>query len=232
MKPLVRSLYILVIVAAALPAWAQDSIRQTPPDSTQGLNDSDSVFIMKNGKVMTIESYAARYNPRKAMLFAAVFPGSGQAYNKKYWKIPLVYGGFIGLGYAVWWNQGRYQVYRTGLFALLNEPANPVVDPTTGLTQYGNKVVGGKAVYPVPGTNGATMSLDVARTRTNKFRRDRDYAVIMCFLFYMMQMVDAHVDAHLKEFDLNPQLKVSIEPTVNQNAFIGRSTGIGLTLKF
>src|SRR3954470_8672285 len=55
---------------------------------------SDSMRIMKNGKVITIESYAQRYQPRKALLYSAVFPGLGQAYNKKYWKLPIVYGGF------------------------------------------------------------------------------------------------------------------------------------------
>lgn len=230
MNPLVRSFLLLIVIVASLPALGQDTVRQNPPDSTAGLNDADSIIVSKDGKIITIESYAARYNPRKAMLFAAIFPGSGQAYNKKYWKIPLVYGGFGGIGYAVWWNQGRYLAYRKGLFSLLNEPAAPVSDPATGLTPLGNKVIGGKAYYPVGATG--LMSLDVARNAVNKYRRDRDYALIMCFIFYMMQMVDAHVDAHLKEFDINPQLKVSIEPTVNQNAFIGRSTGFGLTLKF
>jgi hypothetical protein len=235
MNTLTRLLFILTIAIAALPASGQDSVRQAPPDATKGLGEEDSIVVRKNGKVVTIESYAARYDPRKAMLLAAVFPGAGQAYNKKYWKIPLVYGGFFGLGYAVWWNQGRYNVYRKGLFSLLNEPTGtlPAVDPNTGLTRYGNVVIGGKVYYPIPGTDGrANLSLDVARVRVNKFRRDRDYALIMSFLFYLMQMVDAHVDAHLKEFDVNPQLKVSIEPTVNQNAFIGRSSGVGLTLKF
>lgn len=230
MNPSIRPLLLLIIIAAASPAFGQDTTRQTPPDTTQRFDQNDSVFVTKNGKVMTIESFAARYNPRKAMLFAAVFPGSGQAYNKKYWKIPLVYGGFAGFAYGIWWNQDRYSVYRKGLFSLLNEPANPTVDPT-GHTQYGNIVVNGKVYYPVPGTN-ATLSLEVARNAVNKYRRDRDYMVIMCFIFYMMQMVDAHVDAHLKEFDLNPQLKVSIEPAINQNAFIGRSSGVGITLKF
>jgi hypothetical protein len=231
MNTILRTFLIFFIIAVALPAFAQDTTRQTPPDSTSALDPNDSIVVRKNGKVQTIESYAAQYDPRRAILLAAVFPGAGQIYNKKYWKLPLVYGGFAGIGYAVWWNQGRYEVYRKGLFSLLNEPANPVVDPNTGLTKYGNQVIGGKVYYPVPGTSGV-LSLDVARTAVNQYRRDRDFSVIMMFLFYAMQMIDAHVDAHLKEFDLNPQLKVSIDPTIDQNAFIGRSTGFGITLKF
>jgi hypothetical protein len=230
MNRIVQPLIVLLILLACLPATAQDSLRQSPPDSIQGLDPSDSVVISKDGKVTTIESYAARYNPRKAMLFAAVVPGLGQVYNKKYWKVPLVYAGFAGIGYGIKFNQDLYLIYRKGLFSLLNEPPNPVVDPETGLTALGNKVIGGEAV--MPRGEGATLKRDVVRNAVNRYRRDRDFAVIACFIFYMMQMVDAHVDAHLKEFDLNPQLKVSIEPAMNQNAFTGRSAGVGLTLKF
>jgi hypothetical protein len=209
---LYRLSFVLVLIVT-VPAFGQDSTR---------VDESDSIVVRKNGKVMPIESYAARYNPRRAMLLSAAFPSAGQVYNKKYWKVPLVLGGFAGIGYGIWWNQGRYTVYRNGLFRMLSEPNNPVVDPVTGLTALGNVVIGGKLYFPVGSTG--TLSVDVLRNAVNKYRRDRDYLTIMCFIFYMLQMVDAHVDAHLKEFDLNPQLKVSIEPAVNQ--------GIGLTLKF
>jgi hypothetical protein len=203
-------LIFLLFLMAAIPAFSQDSLRLAPPDSTQNIDPEDSIVIKKNGKVITIESYAARYNPRRAMLLGAVLPGAGQLYNKKYWKMPLVYGGFIGIGIGIAFEQRNYLVARRGLFSLLNEPANPQVDPATGLTQFGNKVIGGKIYHPI-GDKGL-LSLDVARNATNRYRRDRDFGLIMCFVFYMLQMVDAHVDAHLKEFDLNPQLKVSIEP--------------------
>lgn len=207
---------------------AQDSTRIEQPEPPT--LEQDSTYVLKNGKVIPIETYAARYDPRRAILLAAVFPGAGQIYNKKYWKLPLVYGGFAGIGYGVWWNQDRYLFYRKGLFALLNEPETPVVVDGTDRTVFGNIVIGGKAYYPLP--NGSYVGLDLARTAVNKYRRDRDFMLIMSFLFYVMQMVDAHVDAHLKEFDLNPQLKVSIEPTLNQNAYTGRSAGFGITLKF
>ena len=217
MNTVLSRLLFVIIIIAAVPAFGQ----QNSPDTTKA-DPSDSIVMRKNGKVVPIEAYAARYNPRKAMLLSAALPGLGQAYNKKYWKIPLVIGGFAGLGYGIWWNQNKYLFYRNGLFRVLNEPATPVLDPTTNLTALGNQVIGGKVYFPV----GTTGSLDVTvlRNAVNKFRRDRDYMTIMSFLFYMLQMVDAHVDAHLKEFDLNPQLKVSIEPAVNN--------GIGLTLKF
>jgi hypothetical protein len=227
---IVSPLIVFLIVLACLPAEAQDSLRQVPVDTLKSVGP-DSVLVNKDGKVEVIESYASRYDPRKAMLYSAVVPGLGQVYNGKYWKVPLVYGGFAGIGFGIWLNQTRYLRYRAGLFNLLNEPANPVETfPGSGVTALGNKIVGNEVFMPVGETG--TLKADVVRNAVNRYRRDRDFAVIMCFIFYMMQMVDAHVDAHLKEFDLNPQLKVSLEPTINQNAFIGRSAGFGLTLKF
>lgn len=221
MNRIILPLFVLLIIVACIPTQAQDSTHVTSPDS---------IIIGKNGKVTTIESYAARYNPRKAMLYSAVLPGLGQAYNKKYWKIPLVIGGFVGTGYGIWEYNRRYQFYKNGLFNMLNEPANPEVDPETGLTALGNRVINGELFFPV--NNTGQLRLEIVRNAVNRNRRDRDFSVVMTFIFYMMQMVDAHVDAHLKEFDLNPQLKVSLEPTMDSNAFTGRTAGVGLTLKF
>lgn len=220
MNTLLRSLFLLIAIGAALPALAQDTTQLAPPDS---------ITVQKNGEVTQIESYAARYDPRRALLLAAVLPSAGQMYNNKWWKVPLVWGGFAGLGYGVAWNQERYLENRTAVFSLLNDKNPVIVDQATGRTAMGNIVIGNTVYYEL---KVGPVSLDVARQRVNKFRRDRDYMVIMSFIFYMMQMIDAHVDAHLKEFDLNPMLKVSLEPVMNQNAFTGRSTGVGLTLRF
>lgn len=216
MNRIILPFIVFFVLIASLRANAQDDTR-------------DSVVMRRNGKVETIESYASRFDPRKAMLYSAVFPGLGQAYNRKYWKMPLVYAGFIGIGYGVYVNQNYYLIYRKGLFNLLNEPTPLVYDKTTGLTALGNKVINNELYMP---RGNASLKIDIVRNAVNRYKRDRDFMLIMGFIFYMMQMVDAHVDAHLKEFDLNPQLKVSIEPTMNQNAFTGRSAGLGLTLRF
>lgn len=224
---MIRFILAFVLSTVAYSTWAQDSLQSSSP--ARRLEPTDSIMIRKGRKVVTIESYAARFDPRKAMLYSAALPGLGQAYNNKYWKIPIIYGAFGGLGYAVWWNQDRYLYYRGGLFGLLNEPANPQVDPVTNLTKFGNRVVDNVPLFPV--NDRVALKQEVVRNAVNRFRRDRDFALIVSFLFYMMQMVDAHVDAHLKEFDVNPHLKVSLEPSIQQNAFIGRSTGVGLTFK-
>lgn len=167
-------------------------------------------LIIESQDTVLMTSYATRFNPRKALLFAAVVPGLGQVYNKKYWKLPLVYGGFG----AIAWNIGRfhdfYTLYKDQLyFNLQNGLSDPADEnPDSGIT---------------------TRQL---RSIVDKARRERDFWIIMVGAMYLLQMIDAHVDAHLKEFDVNPNLRVSIQPTIEKNALLGRQTGISMTLKF
>ena len=146
-----------------------------------------------------------RLDPRKALFYSAVLPGLGQIYNGKYWKLPLVYGGFAVTISVVSFYQKAYMQYRDELLILLAD---------------------GGAVSP----SGRTVAN--LRYIVDKARRERDYYVIITGIWYLLQIVDAHVDAHLQEFKVNKDLKLSLEPSINQNAFTGRTTGLSLTLKF
>ncbi len=171
----------------------------------------DSLIVENNSlDTVKIQSHAKRYNPRKAILYAAVLPGLGQVYNKKYWKLPLVYGGFYAIGYYINRYNDLFTEYKGYLFYNLennlrgDNDENPTIDLTTGQL----------------------------RTIVDKARRERDFMIILLGGMYLLQMVDAHVDSHLKEFDLNPNLQVSIEPTMKQDAWTGRTTGLSLIFRF
>jgi hypothetical protein len=159
------------------------------------------------GDTIAINSYASRYDPQKALLYSAVLPGLGQAYNKKYWKIPIAYAGFIGIGYGIKWNNDIYQELKRGLYYILE------TGETTG---------------PLP------YELTEAQYRTNitNFRRNRDFMYLLFGAMYVLQIVDAHVDAHLKEFDVNPNLQVRIRPSMTSDPLIGNQTGLSLTIRF
>lgn len=187
----------LVILSHAM---AQDSLVQSADDSLQA-EIRDTVLL---------KSYAARYDPRKALLYAAIVPGLGQIYNKKYWKLPLVYGGFIAIGYAINFYQEGYTKYKKELYYNLEN----------GYTDD-NDIR--------PGDEYTTSNY---RKIVDQYKRERDFMIILMGGMYLLQIVDAHVDAHLKEFDLNPNLKVSIQPMVEQNSLIGRQSGVSLILKF
>lgn len=220
---MIRAALAFLLFSAWISAHGQES---TTKADTTIVPPSDTTLVKKGTKVVTIETYAARYNPRKALLYSAVFPGAGQVYNKKYWKVPLVYG-LIGGGVVyVVLNDNKHQEYREQLFSLLNEPSTVVVDKE-GRTALGNLLQNGKLVNA-----NSKLNVDQLRNVVNRFRRDRDFGLMMTGIIYFAQMIDAHVDAHLKEFDLNPQLKLSVEPSVQPTGLYGRSSGISLTLRF
>ncbi len=191
---------VLLFFLCSFQILAQE---QSVPDSTAIL--SDSVMVKKGKKYYTIESYAERFNPRKALFYALILPGAGQVYNRKYWKVPLVYGGFIGLIAVVKFYNDLEIKYSNELYTTIS----------TGLT-----------------TSIQGHTTDQLRTIVDVARRQRDYFTIFTGIFYLLQMVDAHVDAHLKEFDINPRLKARIEPSVQKNYYTGTALGLSLTLKF
>lgn len=198
----IRFAIILLFLLSSARAMAQDSLTVIPGD-TMTSTAPDTVVL---------KSYAARYDPRKALLYAAILPGLGQIYNKKYWKLPLVYGGFFGIGYAINFYQDNYKTYKSQLFYNLDNgyESDSESDPND----------------PDGYTTGQL------RTIVDKSRRERDFWVIMMGAMYILQIVDAHVDAHLKEFDLNPNLRVSIQPSVNQDELMGRQNSLALIIKF
>ena len=192
-------LVLLLALSGGYRASAQDSV----------MVERDTIVQMGPDTV-AIKSYAKRYSPRKAILYAAVLPGLGQVYNKKYWKVPLVYGGFYAIGFYMDQYNDIYTEYKGYLFDNLENglrgenDVNPEINRTTGQL----------------------------RTIVNKARRERDFMIILMGGMYLLQMVDAHVDAHLKEFDLNPTLQVSIEPSIQNDAWTGTTTGVALVLRF
>lgn len=193
-----KLLLIAAIGSISIGCRAQDTVKIT----------RDTIYIEPQDTVL-IKSYADRYNPRKALLYAAVVPGLGQVYNKKYWKLPLVYGGFYWIWSYVDHNNNLYKRYKEHLYYNLEH----------NLT--------GTAVNPA--TNITTDNL---RRIVDRARRERDFYVILMGGMYLLQMIDAHVDAHLKEFDLNPNLHAKIKPTFTQEPMVGRLGGVSLRLRF
>lgn len=198
-----RIVSVVVFLLACLSARAQDDIKSTheATDTVSLSNDS----IMIHGKKVSVEAYVKRFNPRKALFYSAILPGAGQAYNKKYWKIPLVWGG-LGIGvYVVKFYSDAEMYFRDELFYNINH----------GITGSGKNPTSG-------------WSTDQLRTQESNYRRQRDYISIFVAMFYILQIVDAHVDAHLKEFDVNPRFHVRIEPSYSPM----NGAGMGVVIRF
>lgn len=142
---------------------------------------------------------------KKATTLAMICPGAGQLYNKSYWKVPIVVGAFATMGYVIDWNARGYKRYRTAY----------------------NQVVNGQ-----PDEFEGRYSAEYLKNMKDNFRRNRDLCIILTGALYLLNVVDAHVDAHLKDYDISDDLSVRLEPTVFQN-YASRNGyyGVGMSLK-
>lgn len=126
-----------------------------------------------------------RQSPREAALRAAVLPGWGQLYNKKYWKIPLVYAGAAGIGYGIYWNNAQYQFFRNS---------------------YQEAFLSG---------NPQNINLQRLEVLRNETRRNKEQLIIFGILFYGLTIVDAIVDAHFSTYDISDDLSLRYFPKID-----------------
>jgi hypothetical protein len=145
-------------------------------------------------------------DPERAALLSASFPGLGQIYNDKYWKLPIVYGGGAALGFGIHWNNVRYNETRNALYAV--RTGN--IDPENPLHQFSESTL---------------------ENETNNFRRDRDFLIIGSLLAYFVVIVDAYVDAHLKNFPKGKSTAILLAPSLRQDFGIINS-GLTVSIKF
>ncbi len=163
-------------------------------------------------------------DPKRALWLSLVLPGAGQIYNRKFWKLPFIYGGFLGCAYALMWNQQMYRDYSQAYLDIMDD------DPNTA--SYLDML---PPRYDISGREEQFKSL--FKRKKDYYRRYRDLSAF-CFVgVYLLSVIDAYVDAQLSEFDITPDLSMSVQPAVigNPQTLGGRSSsayGIGCSLHF
>lgn len=135
---------------------------------------------------------------KKATTLACICPGAGQIYNQSYWKVPFVVGGFATLGYCIDWNNRGYQRFKKAYKLLAEYEANPEAFPNGPTDEFRGR-----------------YSATFIRNLRNNYRRNRDLCIILTGAMYVLQIVDAHVDAHLKDYDISDDLSMNIEPMID-----------------
>lgn len=158
-------------------------------------------------------------SPTRAVWMSALFPGLGQIYNRRYWKLPIIVGGFMGLGYATSWNNGQLRDYTQGYRDLMDN------DPSTN--SYMN-------FFPSTTKEedlDKTWLTNTMRTRRDFYRRNRDLCIIACVGLYLLCMVDAYVDASLAHFDISPDLSLDWQPALLVNP-TDRQVSVGVNWAF
>ena len=170
---------------------------------------------------------AFKPNPRKAVLMAIV-PGLGQIYNRKYWKLPIVYGGLMGCMYAITWNNKNLSDYSTAYKDIMYDAATNPDDATKWHTSW-QELTSRDPASLINDTNFQSQ----LKSRKDYFRRYRDLSIIIAVGVYALSIVDAYVDAQLFDFDISPDLSMRVEPVVSPKTTTTPGLyGLNCSLKF
>ena len=217
---------LLLLLAGSQQAKAQDRF----DDDSLNVTKFDSISVVVDTtfskKEMKQDWSTWRPDPKRALWLALVIPGGGQIYNRKYWKLPLVYGGFIGCMYAINWNNTMYKDYSQAYIDLMDNDPN-----TQSYNQFlhlGMKITteADKKRYE-----------DIFRKRKDKYRRWRDLSFFVMLGVYALSVIDAYVDAELSVFDISDDLSLKVEPTIinnrsSSNPLDASSVGLQCSLNF
>ena len=230
----------VLVFAGMMPAMSQD-VRQ---DTIPAMQEVDSTFIAPPLIVPEMDTIATsvvitdsvpakkkrdwntwRPNPKRAMWLAIVLPGAGQIYNRKYWKLPIFYGGFVGCLYALSWNGQMYHDYSQAYVDLMDN------DPNT--QSYNDFLHLGTTINE---SNKAHYQ-EIFRKRKDRYRKWRDLSVFALIGDYALSVIDAYVDASLSEFDISDDLSLRVAPTIindqsSRNPVKSSAIGVGCSLSF
>ncbi len=196
-----RLLTILLLGIVALPIMAQQ--------------DSTSTWFQKP-------------DAGKAVWLGVICPGAGQIYNKSYWKLPIVYGAFMGCGYAISMMQNRYSGYKTAYLDLYKD----VQAGTVGTDASKSYIAVMPDGYDMDRVGGANTWMNTLKNRQNTYRRYRDYSILATVAVYALSLIDAYVDAQLFDFDISPDLTLNVEPQIYYDLQHQQSAELKLAIQF
>lgn len=191
-------------------------IDRTYNEAVTVIASSDSSRVSMKRNFLAERPLKPRFvpDPQKATWLAVVFPGAGQIYNRKYWKLPIVYGGFIGCLYAYNWNGQMYSDYRQAYLDIMD------TDPNTNSYED----------FFRPGYDfekNKDYLKKVFKKRKDRYRRWRDLSVFAFAAVYALSIIDAYVDAQLSSFDISDDINLSINPQMIPSS-TGNSNFYGL----
>lgn len=153
----------------------------------------------------------------KATTLATICPGAGQIYNKSYWRVPLVVGGFATTIYCIDWNNRGYQRFKKAYRLRFDYDTNPDLYPNGSQDEFGGR-----------------YASSFLKNLRNSYRRNRDLCIILTAGIYLLQIMDAHVDAHLRDYDISDDLSVDVTPVIDYSYHpgLGNTATMGMNFSF
>ncbi len=212
--------HFLTILFAIIPCllWAQNDVIYHTPDTTSTDEDQYHYYV----------DLTRRPDALKAVWLGAIIPGAGQIYNGSYWKLPIVYGGLMGCGYAISLNQSRYNSYKTAYRDLYNDSQAGTV--TNDPSKSYNAIL--PEGYDIDRLGGVSKYTSTLQNWQSNYRRYRDWSIVATIVVYALSLIDAYVDAQLFDFDISPDLTLNVEPQIYYDLQQQRSAEVKLSIAF
>lgn len=201
----IRPFLLLILLSISVTSFSQKKEKESKKP------EKDTTIVQKK-PLNRYDSIFAAHSPKKAAIRSAILPGWGQIYNKKYWKLPIVYGALGTSAGIFFYNLKQYKDTR---FAYK--------------VKYNMRVLHtDSALYDQIRDNLKPIKEESLKFYRNQFRRDIDYSFLFTVILWGLNVVDATVDAHLKGFDVSPNLSLHIKPGYSE---LAQTNGLSLVLK-
>jgi hypothetical protein len=166
--------------------------------------------VPKDSLKISVSTQKKVFSPKKASIYAALFPGLGQVYNGKYWKLPVIYGGYAGLIYVFGWNNNQYKDFFDGYRTI--SKYETVEQMSKADKDYLNNLLN----YPYLNLNNFPSRFNSLKTQLKSgkdfYRRSRDMSIIFIAALHVLSIIDASVDANLSDFEINDDLSMRVAP--------------------
>lgn len=224
MRASLKYLFLVVLLFSVSPySWAKGGGKEILSQKDSIVSIVSSPSLTKTRTIPALEKRHSNWcpSPQKALLFALI-PGGGQLYNRQYWKAPIVWTAFVGCSYLVSHNAVNYNNYYRAYSDLMG---NAPLENTSW-----------QAYIPAGSNPADYVGSSELQTRLKRgadsSRRTRDLCIIVTVLVYGLSLLDAYVDASMYDFDISPNLSMSVLPGMMPRAPLGNNIGYGLTCSF
>ena len=199
--------------------------------------DSAQVEIVADSMELIKKVLRKPHSPHKATIMAMILPGSGQIYNRQWWKVPILYGGIAADIYGITWNQRHFKDYRDAYVQWVRYLEEKAINPDTPYPENPawDKIPKGFDVQTDPFLQtkaGQDWFKNTLNNRKTSFKRNRDLCYIVMAAIYAINIIDAAVYAHFYNFEIDDDLSLHIQPTTTYTAMGGGFVGLTLSLNF
>lgn len=227
-------LYILLLIPISAVFAQADTITTDADEwmtTEERATQSSALVIHEDSMPLTQKEMDRLFwkpDPMRAVWLGTIVPGLGQIYNRSYWKLPIVYGGFMGCIYAITWTNNQYDGYKNAYRDIYFDSRNGEVTNDPSKAYIAILPEG----YTIDMMGGASAYQNRLKEWQNRSRRNRDLAIAVTAIVYALTLVDAYVDAQLFDFDISTNLSLNVQPQLYYDLQNQRSAEVKLAILF